>query len=367
MGLIPSQNPYFVNATPIRPLTVSWNDDGYPVEIWERRSTDSPPKFKIRNLNDEERTQRKMRVPIKSGEVYTAVLFEKGSNHPDPNQTLEDPPPRSIVTVVGVRDDHKDLISLPDGVSAGGTYIYAPVTTSKKAYVLLQVGTRTPVDITPSTMSDAELKRIITPDAEAESFGQTFHSLECKPLIPGENYFYVIFAIDEEGYWDCKFSGLNCKWRYVEVNFKTIHIKNDGDPGSVGEASFWVSVYESGTSVPYNLVRQFQIGDDKYEVTDGQDLLLPTTWTVTIGPKKIDPNVDRTVGVHTNALEYDGAEGTEKAGSDGYDQRLDFPSGMDSEEYEAKSVKVRGYPLEDDDFEDWVTFDWKVTYSPAPP
>lgn len=365
MSLTASQNPYFVKPGNT-PLTVTWKRDDDPVEIWERFSKASSPKFRKRNLNDDERTDRKIKVPLKKGEVYTVALYTLDSNHPDPNQNLTDPPPNALLTVVGVVDDHKDLITLPDGISAGGTYIDTFVKTPGKAYVLLQVGTPMPVVIPTTTTSGAELKQIVTPDAEAESSGSTTHKLECKPLVPGEKYSYVIMVVDEDGFWDCQSDALNCKWRQVDVIFKSISVVNDGDPGSVGEASFWATVFEAGSVVPAREVGTFQIGNDEYEINTGQDIPLPSNWKVSMGPKKIDPKVDSIVAVHTNGLEYDGAEGEEKAGSDGYDRRLDFPAGRDFEEHEDTEI-LRAYPLEDDDFEYKITFDWKVTYSPAPP
>jgi hypothetical protein len=362
MGFKASQNPYFVK-TGNDPLVVSWSEDDDPVEIWERFSKQSPPKFKKRVLTDDERERRKIKVPIKKGEVYTAAMYERDSDHPDPNQNLTDPPPNDLLTVVGVVDEHKDLISLPDGMFVGGTYIGTFVSTPAEAYVLLQVGTPTPVVIPTPTTSGVTLKQIVTPDAEAESSGTTGHKLECTPLVPGEKYSYVIMAVDEDGFWDCWSDALNCKWRRVDVTFKSIHVVNDGDSETVGEAKFWATVFESGSVVQETAVRTFELGHDEYEINNGQDINLPSTWKVSIGPKKIETKVDAVVSVQTNAHEYDGIKGEDKAASGM--RRLDFPVGRNREETE-DTLTLRANPTEGY-LEYRLTVDWKVSYSPAPP
>lgn len=357
MTLHASQNPYFAIAGN-RPLYITWDWDDEPVEIWERFSKASPPIFVKRDLTDSERTNRKIEVPINKGEVYAVALYIRDSEHPDPNDNLTDPAPRDLLTVVGVIDQHRDLVLLPDGIGKGGTYIAAPVTTKRSCFCLLQVGTTAPVVIPTTTKSNVELKQIVTPDAEDRSPNGTFHDLECKPLIPGELYSVVIMAVDEEGYWDCKDDVLNTKLRQVDISINNIHVKNDGDPGGAGQAEFWVTVFEGG-SAGITAAREFHLGNDDYRVYDGEDIFV--AWNVTIGPKKVDPTVNALIAVHTNALEYDGIEGTEKAGSDGTDTPLRFPVGRD-EETEEFDVHVGGYPLRDDDFEYSIRFDWKVKY-----
>jgi hypothetical protein len=265
-----------------------------------------------------------------------------------------------LLTVVGVVDRHEDLISLPDRFKVGGTFVYVPVTTSKKSSILVQVG-KAPEVIPMPTTSNVEFKQILEPEAEARSSGESFHPLQAKPLIPGKNYSMVITAVDESGAWDCKEYSFNAKQRLVKISIKQIYVVNDSDPDSAGEAEFWVTVLEGGTAtVGGSVVSMFHLGSDEYSVYNGRTI--DVAWNVTIGPKEINPAIDAIVAVHTNGLEYDGIEGTEKAGSDGNDRVLNFPIGLDLEEDDFPDSVVRGDALHGDDFSYKVYFDWSVRY-----
>jgi hypothetical protein len=107
----------------------------------------TPPIFIKRDLRQSEIDNRKIEVSINKGEVYTAALYLEGSAHPDPNINLVDPPPRDLLTVVGLNDQHKDLISIRGGPGKGGTYIDAAVSTPESSFVLMQVGTTAPAAV----------------------------------------------------------------------------------------------------------------------------------------------------------------------------------------------------------------------------
>jgi hypothetical protein len=361
MGLTASQNPYFVAAGNPK-LSITWEKADEPVEIWERFSTEPPVKFNIRDLAESEVQQRKIEVDLTAGEVYTAALYVQGQHHPNPNNNLDDPPPSDLLFVPAIQDQHRNLIHMADPVSGGGTFLEAFVTTPTDAFVLMQVGTTAPVVIPTQTASDVQLMQIEAPAAHDQVVNGATHDLQCKPLIPGELYSVVIMAVDTDGFWDCKVTSVNTKLRQVDITIKNIHVVNDGDSLTNGEAQFWVTIFESGTAESDTVVRTFTLGNDDFEIIDNQDIPAPASWKVTIGPKKIDPAVNGRVAVHTNGLEYDGIKGTDKAGSDGYDQALIFPFGRGEETTGDTDVIVDANPLGGDDFQYNISFDWSVKY-----
>jgi hypothetical protein len=343
------------------PLKIFW-DETFDVEIWEYFSKASTPRFRKRALDDDERKRRRMEVQLNKGELYHVVLYKEG-DPANPNQTLEDPPPRAQLTVLGIVDTRRDMISMPDPIARGGTYLEGFVATRGDGMqintnALMQAGKTAPVEVPGPGGAPGPL-RINNATAEVISIDKHFHSLECKPLVPGELYSVVILVVDESGNWDCVEDTLNTKLRQVNIAVKEIYVTNCGD-SDVGEAEFRVTVEESGSSGAVHTPAAWALGNDEYEVRTGQRIAVP--WTTQIGPKAITATVDDIVRVRTIGFEYDGIEGTENAGSDYHPLTIIFPVGRDLEEAEETDVTVNAWPLRDDDFAYDITVDWKVTY-----
>ncbi|MDF2120109.1 hypothetical protein PY365_31565 [Roseiarcaceae bacterium H3SJ34-1] len=357
MPLSASQNPYIATVGH-PPLKVRWTETYDNLEIWEKHSKQSPGGFIRRNLTQTELMAHEIIVDINKGEVVTIVLYDGDETHPDPNDNLEDPPPKSLLTVFGIVDEYREMISLPDGIAKGGTYIASSIVTSENCFVLMQVGESEPQVLQTSPSTGVELKWFDAPDAQSWVDSGTSHSCECTPLWPGHLYAVTIIAVADDGFWDCKFDAVQTKNRQVDINIERLFVDNDGDANNAGEAQFWVSVKEGGWSLPITVLNLWSIGNDDYSVYDGESIELG--WRTTVGPQRID-KTNEIVAVHTNGMEYDGIFGTDDASDQDGGQRLDFPTGSANEEHTEDSVYLVASPI-DAAFAFTVLYNWTVTY-----
>ncbi len=374
MPLTASKNPYVIKGSDLdegitpAPLRVRWDVD-YDIQIWESFSGRDPhgsdPGFERRDLTDSEREEREISVALDPGTIYVALMFAKDFEV-DPNEGFGDPEPADgMVTVPAVIDRYRKLLDFPDGFWAGGTYIGTWCSIENglvEAWTSMQVGTTAPVVVAEGRDSDGnviQLKKIQKPVAVENSFNSGSHELECKPLDPGQLYSVIVTAVDQQGNWDCVEETLNTKLRLVEIDFKKIKVINCGDKvNDVGQGKFTVNVKESGSVVDDNVVAQYSVGGDDYNIHNGQDILVD--WRVRIGPKAIKPELNKTVSVHTHGKENDGILGYEHASSGFAPIILHFPAGSQQEAADF-SEELRADP-EDDNFRYKVFFEWKVTY-----
>jgi len=372
MPLTASSNPYVLKVgETVPPLKVRWDED-YEVKIWERkiRPGSAPTLFVLRNLTNSERAAKEIVVPILAGQIYTVALVHEDSTF-NPNATgLEDPPPDSLLTVPAILNRHAPMIRMFDPFGRGGTFIEGFINTfvdpaatprvPKKTWVTMQVGKTGPVEVVGSGPVGDRLKKIDNPVVEKQSFNTSTHGMECAPLVPGQLYSVIVTAVDDQGNWDFVEGSVDTKKRFVEINIKKIVVVNDGDTNTDGEAEFRASIQESGAAVPGSVVKAFSLGNDEYRVRTGQEINI--SWKHQIGPKAINESVDSIVSIHTIGFEYDGIKGTDKAGSSFNPAILNFLSGRLDEEEENEDVVLKAKPLNDDEFEYKLIYDWKVSY-----
>jgi hypothetical protein len=372
MALSASKNPVIIkaDATPqSQIIQINWTDY-FAVAIFERHVGQA---FTERDIPNDVQANKSYDVTITPGDVYTAVMYDANATEPhDPNKSLKEPPPESILTVFGFSDKRLPLIADVKLESKGGTFAVFKVSTTSPTSALVQIGETTPVtDIVgmPSFEAPVMLEpqsRSIGPAAQSASIGPAaVHTLEATPLVPGRLYVALILVSDPSGIWDYREITFNTNKRRVSGTIDSIFVQNSGD-SSVGEAQFWVDVYETGSSRANKLIRQFSLGNDDYDVVNLQTITLPppsgSPWTFTIGPKKITPEIDQLVYLNVYGIEYDGPWADERAVAP--QGLLRFPTGNGKETVSSKSETVTALNQTggDSPFQFRLSFTWSVDY-----
>lgn len=190
------------------------------------------------------------------GEVYEAALYH--SQDFDPNQDLTDPPPDDRGTAVAVKKPPvpRGLVTNEEH-GPGGTYFLWDAATNEPTFAVLEVSAEAPVfDDALGVWHFAQAPTIGS--ATSDRFA-TSHQLvvASEGLLPGHEYFAVLRIVDASGNWQvlpapdgspADTQPFTTKQRKITVDYKWLHIINDGSPGH-NDATFRVWVTQGATAV----------------------------------------------------------------------------------------------------------------------
>ena len=131
-----------------------------------------------------------------------------------------------------------DLIDSEDGTT-GGTWHNHHVSTNRPTSAVVAAAT-----LTAPTFNAIAFPNPVIPDGDTQPSldPATHHDFASVPLLAGRDHFFVVVVIDDQGNWDFRVSRFKTLRRKFTVQFKTLHVFNDGDWATEGQAWFRFTV-----------------------------------------------------------------------------------------------------------------------------
>jgi len=307
------------------------------VDLWERIvpfGATTMPDFRLVQSEDDYHEVTRSSLPL--GSLYQVRLYDSGygrrSGDGNVLSALDFP---SLVK----SSDHPQLIDrclqAPQiDFLVGGTYASASVAVCPPGMARVQLGRGSPV-------SDTGLGYFAAQDTVASAVSlapNNMHRLDITsrpsededPLLPGNDYGFVVLVWNENGLWDFAWntagSGppgtLTLKRRRVQVRLADLFIIDDSDKHSPGEATFTLEVTRGSSSTT-----TLSFNDT---VHSGHQLIaVSPKMRVDTGAAKVVSLHDGSVSVNVKAHEDD--SGSVPSDSDDYSHayfgHLDLPSG----------------------------------------
>jgi hypothetical protein len=223
-------------------------------ELWVIRTTgthwNQPNLHQLTGLGDEALFGGAYPITLQPGDHYIVSVY-----HPNQGPLTLEP---SLVTTLDVsclwKDPGPTRLITHESSSWGGTWHTHPVFTGSVPTRIVMVG----VSREPPSFDSNGIPRLTSHDGEPTRplKTATIHEVEIKPLCPGNHYFFVVLVTDAFGNWDFVQREFTTLRRKITVEFPTIHIYNDGDYATVGEAEFWFWVFRGTVNNP-NLIEEF--------------------------------------------------------------------------------------------------------------
>ena len=171
---------------------------------------------------------------LEPGWVYEVAIWERGV---DPNRIPNvDIPPRALatLTVFALRRRPEVRSFLQDETErTGGTYRQHYLVTSRPVMVRAAVGPNPPVSDSKDTLS---LSEIVDETINTSLVGSI--DLLFEGLVPGNGYHELVQLTDEFGNWEFVSRSFTTLKRQVSLQLAGIHIHDDSDDLSNGEATF---------------------------------------------------------------------------------------------------------------------------------
>jgi hypothetical protein len=263
------------------------------------------------------------------GEVFQVAMYSDYL-HPTVDPNSDDPFGTDIqrtplllrsVAAIFAKAERTDLIT-DKNLGTGGTWFRSALSTSQSTYVTLE-----------ACKADAFYDGSVglyrfplgVPRALTSSPGfQPSHSLTLQPLrsaavLPGNDFNYLVLAIDNKGSWQKLYGGSRTLKRKVIIEFEKIHVSNDGGDGE-NTAEFHIWVMEGVAAVNHSFigdVDNFKIWDKAADKDPDDNTLTKDNpnkeniglragerWplaSVVIGPKAITSDNDK-IGILTSGI-----------------------------------------------------------------
>jgi hypothetical protein len=272
----------------------------------------------------------------------------------------------------------------------GGTYYHSSIQIpGSRTHVLVQVSLSEPVKGVFDILEFAE------PAAAVLGLNQESYELDVIPsepdapyprkieadarqsLVPGANYYCLIRYSNSVGDWWYEVEKFTTLQRLVTLKGDTIHIDNDGDPFSKGEASFEIA-FKQGTVGSVH----FYLGNDDFKVDTGQTIQLGQLNSLdssappadqiqpypkkpvekTFGPFAVTPET-QDISVELSGTEYDGIfESDEEASTWVQPAYIYYPVGP-AETVTEQPAAVTASPLvTGDDFQFTLNYRYSISY-----
>jgi hypothetical protein len=256
--------------------------------------------------------------PVQPGQCYQVRMDAELNN--DPN--IQDIPPVASVNVCALRKrpDGRDFLIPNDSFEeTGGTYRFQHAATKVLTHQTVSVSKDPPFEDSNGMLAFNKTERF------AEGEFAVGHDAELSPLSPGTRYFCLTRLSDQTGNWQFISKEFLTLQRKVTIRFNKLHIDNDGDTLSNGEAQFFIRVKQG---VGLRIIQpEIVFGNDSFSIHDGQDLDI-TTHVFVLGPEDVTLH-NELIGIDLFGVEFDGfLESNEYAGGFG---RLILPTGRAEE------------------------------------
>jgi len=333
-------------------------------EVWERTSAGvtvgawTQVNVHVRTGQGDEADERgKYAVTLKPGEKYEVGIFQEDHG----------PLVRDVQRLAGLsvyclfKRPRRGALITDENRAFGGTWCSHQVATNLPTEIVLIGASRN-----PSMRDSAGIPHPVSPDG-APTIPPTLstnHVVEIAPLFPGNHYFVSVVVTDRFGNWDAREWEFTALRRKLTVEFPTVHIYNDGDGGSYGEAAFWFRVYAGFRNNPILLQSpDFHLPTQDVDDWNETDRPYAVGFAHLGQPQVVPPGQDR-VAVASWGVEEDGIfEADEGAAGD---SAIPLPVGRAAENVPNPITFTMDCPVSttDDDFHYGVDVRWSVTYVP---
>jgi hypothetical protein len=212
------------------------------------------------------------------GDVYEVRIFDGLSSPFDPNVNGDNQYLATLDVFALCSKPKEDSLFGQYGLDIGGTYCLLDVSALTLTRMKSWIG-ESPPDLLPD--GTQELK------SSTASFTTNNlainHSHELKPLLPGTPYNILLRLSDRLGNWQFINLTNTTKRRLATVYFDKIHMIDDSDGASVGNAYYHFRIIEEG-----RLAFDQRFPNSGEELLDsGWDRTLPSTLGQFFGPKRI--------------------------------------------------------------------------------
>lgn len=292
MSLSASQSPLIVPLGSSGSTTITWDSESPDVriKIFERFNQVSP--WTIRPLSSPP-VKGTYTVSLKPGGIYEALMFFEDSDG-DPNNRHNESPVLAALTVFAILPTPSTLITdggVPDQEEVGGTFYGRKIATASPTFATMEIGKKDPV-------RDA-IGQFHIPDAmifnssvtgKVWDAPKTIHDFLVTPLDPGQRFFCVVRVQDTSGGWEERQFRFTTKRRNVKLQWKELHISNNGVfLSKYGSGTFRVELFQGGAplgEVWWDRITHFKT-NQKFD-------MLPIPWITETGLQSVD-NTNRTI------------------------------------------------------------------------
>ena len=336
-------------------------DKYIPEELWIKRSAQDWEKVDdfsalgvVSPVNPEESGSFRIRIGL--GEIFEAGIFASNAGPPDPQQLAG-------VKIFGIAKQPQKMNFVErHWEEPGGTFLREIIQTSQSTTVAIIGCKRTPFEFDADGLPKFDNAEGVTSQTHHPSTG---NDLLVMPLLPGNDYECKAVVVDDFGNWDIMTSNFKTQHRKITVQFTTLHIYNDSDPGAHGEAVFNFGVYYGETPSSLKKIEEFFL--PKMDIDD---------WSKTDRPYQLGfahigdflaakDDTERNIFVRSTGVEDDGPfDSDEGAWSTG--GAITFPIGFD-EDVPSRHFRLDAPPSTDgSDFHYGVDVVWSVEYDFLP-
>lgn len=240
-----------------------------PPILWERivgspwiRVPIRPPRIRFSRSGDPAQDGM-FTMTLKPGQVYQVAMYydtdPTDPNVKDPNTAnkKERSPDQLITVYARLKDPERTDLLTSEDQNIGGTFFQKVALTRMPTLFLLEV------DMIPPYLDADGVPQFVAPKAIALDLPGNTHDRLAEPLFPGNDYFFLMRLIDEDGNWQVVSGKFRTKQRKVTINFQELHIINDGAPGDT-TAEFRIWVVEGGMTV-----KEYFFGDvENFDISD---------------------------------------------------------------------------------------------------
>jgi hypothetical protein len=357
---------------------------------WKRIQLSTP--FILNSPSGDPQRDGEFPVTMHAGQVYQVLMYHYPQQEfvnpnkvdpTDPTINFEDKPDALLTVVAMLKDPERMDFIVDNRQGFGGTWFSRGADTTVPTSFMLQVSKN------PPFKDNAGVERFLAPMITVFNPSSMSHDGVIERfLLPGNNYFFLMRLVDDDGNWQIVSDQFRTKQRTVTIDFEVLHIINDGAQGDT-TAEFRIWVMEGNLSV-----KDYFFGDvDNFPITDRPDPdkrdmeFIPLGDQVShaasfcapfiLGPKDITENTNE-IGILTRGLIFRAFPNTNEHASNfvlGDDfpnptasvppeARFRFRTGLGENMQQHVPLVVRARPQTDDvEFEYDVTMFFTVHYT----
>lgn len=332
-------------------------DKDYSDEIWENRNNAGWVRVQDPSSLDPQSDSPEFggtyKIKIEAGKSYQAGIFVANAGPPDPQQKAD-------IKIFGIfKDPQKKNLITGNWNEAGGTFVRQFIQTSEKTAIAAIGAKRSGFDV------DSNGIPVFEGAEGVASFPtlQTGHDMFLMPFLPGNDYELKAVVVDDFGNWDILTTDFRTQSRKFTVQFTTLHIYNDSDPGSHGEAEFKFMVMFGVTPGHTRMIQEFRLPEMDIDDWSKTDRPYPVGFAH-VGDFVSVAEDERDVSVWSVGTEFDGLDPDEGAWASIVD--LGFPIGL-REQVDRRQFRLNATPsTKGSDFRYGVDVVWSVEYEPRP-
>jgi len=332
-------------------------------ELWLRRPGDDwvrPNLFQMIGTADADERGR-FNVTVRPGDLFQVGIFRN-----DWGPLSAEPTALTLVSVAGMEQEPvPDQIITAMTEEHGGTFTIVSLRTAVPTRLLLAAASRqepTENDAHILTMTEVEgtfERTDISPQPlSLEEPVRQSHQFQLRGLIPGRDYYAGVIVLDEDGRWDQRSIAFTLMQRKLTVKIDNLHINDDGDGDTVGEAQFWIRVQYPSDGSDHILHEFYRPTSD---IDSGRDYPLGFAH---LGTPQVAGENEKGFWIHTWGSEDDGWKGDEHAASSTHLDMIEFPTGPD-ELVEDEWWSTDAAPSRGDTFSYYIQGSWWVEYEQA--